>query len=84
MYKFNPPGRNLPVGTDNLWGRVKFFRGDAVVRYTSGAYKQTSTYDPDETGIDKVYLGGHEYVIDDTEAALLSAAGYGPYLAVVS
>ena len=84
MYLFNPPGRLLPSGSDSLWGRIKFFRGDAVVRYTNGSFKQSSTYDPDETGVDKDNHGGHQYTVDDAEAALLTAAGYGPYLTVVS
>jgi hypothetical protein len=87
MYTFDPPGKQLPMdptGRDFLWSKVKFFRGDAVVRYTTGAFKQVTTHDPDETGIDKVYLGGHTYTIDDGTAAELIQAGYGPYLKVVT
>ena len=84
MYLFNPPGRLLPSGSDTLWGRIKYFRGDAVIRYTDGSFKQVSTYNPDEVGVEKVYLGGHDNPVDDAEAALLTAAGYGPYLTVVS
>ena len=87
MYQFDPPGKQLsmdPTGRDFLWSKVKFFRGDAVVRYTNGAFKQVTTHDPDEAGIDKVYLGGHTYTIDDGTAAELIQAGYGPYLKVVT
>lgn len=87
MYRFDPPGKQLPMdptGRDFLWSKVKYFRGDAVVRYTTGAFKQVSTYNPDEVGVDKVYLGGHSYTIDDGAAAELIQAGYGPYLTVVT
>jgi len=36
--------------------------------------------DPDLAGVEVTYLGGHVHTVDDTEAASLTAAGYGPYL----
>lgn len=44
-----------------------------------------SNPDPDrhewDTGVPVVtYYGGHTYVVDDVEAAALTAAGYGAYL----
>ncbi len=86
MYQFDPPGRSVsmdPTGKDTLWSRVTYLRGDAVVRFTNGSFRQVATHDPDLADIDVVYLGGHVHTISDEDAALLTAAGYGQYLTAV-
>jgi hypothetical protein len=87
VYRFDPPGRMLssdPTGEDFLWSKVKYFQGDAVIKYLDGSFKQVSIWNPDEPGVDKVYMGGHVHMLSDAEAVLLIQAGYGPYLTVVS
>lgn len=84
MYRFDPPGTTQSLGTDSLWGKVRYTRGDTVVRYLDGSFRQSQVHDPDLPGIDKVYLGGHVHTISDADAALLSAAGYGAYLTVIA
>lgn len=54
--------------------------GQSVLK-TGGVYvtKQTPTT-TECAAADIVYLGGHVYTVDATEAAALTAAGYGTYL----
>lgn len=40
-------------------------------------------YQDDMSAADAVYLGGHEYVLDEVDAQVLIDAGYGDYLTPV-
>ena len=53
-------------------------RGRNVYKLTDGGYteNQPATFDM----IEKIYLGGHENIIDATEEADLTAAGYGAFI----
>lgn len=44
-------------------------------------YAETATEEPlDEPTVTVVYLGGHTYTVSSTEAAALTAAGFGAYI----
>jgi hypothetical protein len=85
-YEFRPPTRELPfaeLGRDRLWGRVTYPVGYAVVKRTDGTYEQAVIVDRSRPDATHIYTGGHVHVVDDDEAARLSAAGYGAFLTVV-
>ena len=87
MYRFETPGRQMsmdPTGKDFLWSKVKYFEGDAVIKYLDGSFRRVTVFRSDEPNVDKVYLGGHVHTISDAEALLLIQAGYGEYLTVVT
>lgn len=55
-------------------------RGRTVLK-ESGVYTTVDLPEADRiAAADAVYLGGHIYDVDATEAAALTAAGYGAYL----
>lgn len=80
---FKPPTYSeRPVtGVRLIDAWVKVNRGMSVLKDAQGNY-QLLTYPTtdDIAAATAVYLGGHEYVIDSTEAAALTAAGYGSYI----
>lgn len=53
-------------------------RGRNVFKLTDGSYTEDQPW-PDEL-IAHTYHGGHIHIIDATEAASLTAAGYGEYI----
>lgn len=80
-YTFRPPTvTRRQATTDFLWSRVPYEEGQTVLKMTDGSYRTVSMVDPDLAGVEVTYLGGHVHTVDDTEAASLTAAGYGPYL----
>lgn len=84
-YTFNPPTvQRRHVTTDFLWSRVSFPDGQAVLKMDDGSYRTVAIINPDLTGVAITYIGGHVHTVDDTEAASLTAAGYGAYLTVVA
>lgn len=70
-----------PIGEDHrLWQFYKLDRGVTIIKANNG-YAQVRF--PTQDLLDSVeayYLGGHEYEVSNTEAASLTAAGYGSYL----
>lgn len=70
-----------PIGEDHrLWQFYKLDRGVTIIKVNNG-YSQVRY--PTQDLLDSVeayYLGGHEYEVSNTEAASLTAAGYGSYL----
>jgi hypothetical protein len=84
-YTFRPPTVSRRVdATDFLWSRVSYQEGQTVLKMTDGSYRTVAVVDPDLAGVAVTYLGGHVHTIDDTEAAALTAAGYGEYLELVA
>lgn len=87
MHEFRPPSvvRHFSKQghRDFLWDRVTYREGQTVVKTTSGGYRQESFHDTNAGDIAVVYPGGHVSLVDDTEAAALTAAGYGAYLTAV-
>lgn len=75
---FTPPGRVERRGdTHRLFGRQTITRGVSLLK-AAGLYRQIeSPSDEDIAASDIAYLGGHVYVVSDTEAAALAEAGYG-------
>lgn len=70
-----------PIGENHrLWQFYKLDRGVTIIKANNG-YAQVRF--PTQDLLDSVeayYLGGHEYEVSNTEAASLTAAGYGSYL----
>ena len=83
-YEFRPPVvREGPVGNDRLSQFYKLDKGITVVKTASG-YEEyrypTVDFVRDNADFSNVYLGGHVYVVSNSEAAALTAAGYGSRL----
>lgn len=80
-FKFNTPfEKQGPIGTHRLWQFYGLERGITVLKTEDGYYE---TQDPSQEELDAAelyYLGGHEYVVSDEEAADLTAAGYSEFL----
>ena len=84
-YTFRPPTVSRRVDTEDfLWSRVSYQEGQTVLKMTDGSYRTVAVVDPDLAGVATTYLGGHVHTVADTEAAALTAAGYGEYLEVAS
>lgn len=83
-YKFTPPSvKEGPIGDHRLFYFYKMNRGTTVLK-NNGVYTQVRyPYQVDVESADVAYLGGSEYVVDDAEAADLTAAGYGSYLTAI-
>ena len=78
-YVFSPPTYvERPITGERLTEtRLKVTRGTTVLKSFAGAYTQTNYPTQDDiAGAAVAYLGGHDYVVSDTEAAALQAAGY--------
>ena len=84
---------DTPVGPDwSLYSRLRTpLRGQNVYKMPDGTYlldiqpQYLSNPDPLNSANDPsapviTYYGGHSYVVDATEAAALTAAGFGAYL----
>lgn len=73
---YAPVGRRRFISRDRLFRRMSLNEGLVVLK-TGGAY--VTAEHPTEAQInaaDKVYLGGHEYLVTPDEADALTAAGY--------
>lgn len=84
MATFTPPTvQEGPAGGGPLFWRYKLQRGETVIKRTDGSYvtvrfpDQGTLSDPT---VATYYLGGYSYTITSTEAAALTAAGYGAYI----
>jgi hypothetical protein len=63
--------------SDASWFLSKLARGGRarnIYKLNTGVYTNTDPLDP--TLVSKVYYGGHEHFVDETEKADLVAAGY--------
>lgn len=70
------------MGTDRLWSRFYIPVSFALLK-KDGFYTLVETpADEDVAAADLAYLSGHTYYISDTEAAALTAAGYGNFLSL--
>lgn len=79
-YVFTPPSVDRPVGVDPLWSRFHFQVGQAVLK-KDGFYTASEVVtDEDFAAADIGYLGGHSYLVSDSEAADLQAAGYSQWV----
>ena len=60
---------------NNLFSKAaQGYRARNIFRLNTGAYTNTDPLDP--TLVDKVYYGGHDYFVEQTEKDQLVAAGY--------
>lgn len=77
--KFRPPKhkRNPFDKKDRLWQRIHFDTGMTVLKWPDGSYQTVENVSDDQIEQASIaYLGGHEYNVDEVEAAALAAAGY--------
>jgi hypothetical protein len=79
---FVPPVEKFYASNSHpLLRRVPLWVGVTVLK-ENGIYREVrDEVDPADIDVaEAVYLGGHEYVISEEEAAELIAAGYGIYI----
>lgn len=69
-----------PIGGHRLFEFYKMPRGITIIKYNNEYYEMRYPSEDDFIGADAVYVGGHEYVVSDSEADDLTDAGYGDYL----
>ena len=76
-YLLRPPTvREAPEGSGPLFGRVGVYRGVTLL-VTDGVAVEARYPTQDEVAAaDAAYIGGHEYLLTDEQAAPLLAAGY--------
>lgn len=76
MYHFIPPSvKEAPAGGGRLFFRYGLQRGISVL-VTDGVVTEVRSPTQDEvSAADAAYIGGHEYLISDADAAPLLAAG---------
>jgi hypothetical protein len=76
-YKFiTPYVEEGPAGTGRLFSFFRLNRGVSVYGY-NGGYEETRFPTEDMIAMyTPFYIGGHDYEVDDEEAARLEAAGY--------
>lgn len=81
QYKFvGPSVKETPMAWNRLHMRYGIHRGITIMR-TGGIY--SSYRYPSQTEIlaaEEVYMGGHEYTVDQHTANELTAQGYGEFL----
>jgi hypothetical protein len=65
--------------SDPLFNRVKLTRGITVLEGPPGTYRAVRfpTQDEISASAPGMYMGGHEYVVDDATKAALIAGGVG-------
>lgn len=65
--------------TDRLFLRVKIDRGITILEGPPGTYRAVRYPDQDEIAASApgMYMGGHQYVVDDATKAALIAGGVG-------
>lgn len=83
-WKFvTPTVKETPAGFGWLFWRYPIDRSDTyLVTGTTVTHVRTPGVEQ-TTDADYCYLGGHEYIISDTEKTILTNAGYGPYITAV-
>jgi len=83
-YKFVTPSvKEGPIGGGRLFSFFKLLRGVTVLKI-NGKYVEYRFPSADILSqADLYYLGGSEYVVSDSEAAALSAAGYSANLTAI-
>jgi hypothetical protein len=81
MWTFRPPSVDEgPASWDDpLFYRVKLARGITVLEGPPGTYRTARFPTQDEIAASApgMYMGGHEYVVDDATKAALIAGGIG-------
>ncbi len=68
-----------PAGLDPLFHRLKLARGVTILEGPPGTYRAVRfpTQDEQFASQPALYMGGHEYVVDDATKAALIAGGVG-------
>lgn len=68
-----------PAGLDPLFHRVKLDRGITILEGPPGTYRAVRfpTQDEQFASQPALYMGGHEYVVDDATRTALIAGGVG-------
>lgn len=68
-----------PAGQDPLFHRVKLNKGVTILEGPPGTYRAVRypTQDEQAASSPALYMGGHEYVVDDATRTALIAGGVG-------
>lgn len=84
MYQYFPPRVFYPAGEDRLFSRYRYPVGVTVLRQQDGTWLTREVPSDDEVkAAARVFQGGRVYLVDDAEAAELTAAGLGDGLVPV-
>lgn len=80
-WTFRPPSVDEGPASwdDRLFIRIKLARGITILENPPGTYRAVRFPTQDEIAASApgMYMGGHEYVVDDATKAALIAAGVG-------
>lgn len=70
-----------PAGDDPLFRRVKLDRGVTILEGPPGIYRAVRfpTQDEQFASAPSLFMGGHEYEVDDATKAALIATDFGQY-----
>lgn len=83
-YKFVPPVvKEGPIGGGRLFSFYKLLRGVSLLKINNKYVEMRFPYQEILESADVAYIGGSEYIVDDAEAAALTAAGYGSNLTAI-
>ena len=87
MWLFEPPKRLDPMADtrEPLWCRYSVPCGVAVGRLSDGTVRPFQIVDPEAfPQVVTWWQGGRVHEVSDADAALLTTAGYGPFLTEVT
>lgn len=81
-YILTPPRvKETPAAWDRFFVRIGIDRGITIAQRIDGTFYQVRYPSLDElNGLKNYWLGGHVHTISASDAAALTAAGYGAYI----
>lgn len=83
-YLFKPPTvEEGPAGFGRLFWRYRITRADSVLVYGNTTVALRTPGVDQTLQADYCYLGGHEYILSQTERDILVANGYGANITVI-
>jgi hypothetical protein len=85
MYTFRTPTIDEgPIGPTRLDQFYTLPRGITILKINGKYYEERYPLSSDVKEADIAYVGGHVYMVTDSEAANLIAAGYEEYLTEIN
>lgn len=83
-YLFKPPTvEEGPAGFGRLFWRYRITRADSVLVFGQATVQVRTPAVQDTIDADYCYLGGHEYIITQTEKDILVANGYSANITTI-
>lgn len=85
MYTFRTPTIDEgPTGSTRLDQFYTLPRGITIFKINGEYYEERYPLSSDVKEAEIAYVGGHVYIVTNSEAADLTAAGYGDYLTEIN